>query len=168
MAIDFSKINDALNRQDQRNQKTVDDRNKNVESAILETISKINSNEFEEWLEDAIIKVIDRDDMPELGIKFYVNQDSSINIIILSNGYNPYTNIRYDEADKNIFYDDKIVEKTVKQMIKQIIPVVEDRLDELKIKYIEPNRKDIKPRRTYVTNTRIEIEYWYRLIFKEN
>ena len=168
MAIDFSKINDALNRQDERNQKAIDDRNRNIENAILKTISKINSNEFEEWLEDAIIKIIDKDETPELGIKFYVNQDSSINVIILSNGYNLYENIRYNEVDKNIFYDDKIVEKTVKQMIKQIIPVVEDRLNELKIKYREPNKKDIKPRRTYVTNTRIEIEYWYRLIFKEN
>ena len=72
MAIDFSKINDALNRQDERNQKAIDDRNRNIENAILKTISKINSNEFEEWLEDAIIKIIDKDETPELGIKFYV------------------------------------------------------------------------------------------------
>lgn len=144
MALDFSKIHEAVAAKEKRAKDKLDKYNAEIDQEISDFISAFSSEEFETWLEKSIIDTLDCDKEPALLMRFHMFEDVSakLTIEIRLNDEEYYMQseyIIYDKDHKDLT-DEAL--KVQKRMYEKIRPKFEKQLKKLEILTSKPNIKE--------------------------
>ena len=141
MALDFSKIHEAVAAKEKRAKDKLDKYNAEIDQEISDFISAFSSEEFETWLEKSIIDTLDCDKEPALLMRFHMFEDVSAKLTIEIR----LNDEEYELQSEYIIYDrdhkdltDEAL-KVQKRMYEKIRPKFEKRLKKLEILTSKPN-----------------------------
>lgn len=145
MALDFSKIHEAVTAKEKRTKNKLDKYNAEIDQEINDFISAFSSEEFEKWLEKSIIDTLDCNKEPELLMRFHMFEDinATLTIEIHLNDEEYYMQseyIIYDSDHKKNLTDEAL--KVQKRMYGKIRPAFEKQLKKLEILTSKPNIND--------------------------
>lgn len=145
MALDFSRIHEAVAAKERRTKDKLDKYNTEIDQEINDFISAFSSEEFEKWLEKSIINTLDCDKEPELLMRFHMFEDinATLTIEIRLNDEEYYMQSEYtiyDSDYKNNLTDEAL--KVQKRMYEKIRPAFEKQLKKLEILTSKPNIND--------------------------
>ena len=142
MALDFSKIREAVAAKEKRAKDKLDKYNSEIDQETNDFISAFSSEDFEKWLEKSIIDTLDSDKEPELLMRFHmfedVNAKLTIEISINNKKYEMQSDYTiYDSDHKDNLTDEAL--KVQKRMYEKIRPAFEKQLKKLEIRTSKPN-----------------------------
>ena len=142
MALDFSKIREAVAAKEKRAKDKLDKYNSEIDQETNDFISAFSSEDFEKWLEKSIIDTLDSDKEPELLMRFHmfedVNAKLAIEISINNKKYEMQSDYTiYDSDHKDNLTDEAL--KVQKRMYEKIRPAFEKQLKKLEIRTSKPN-----------------------------
>ena len=142
MALDFSKIREAVAAKEKRAKDKLDKYNSEIDQETNGFISAFSSEDFEKWLEKSIIDTLDSDKEPELLMRFHmfedVNAKLTIEISINNKKYEMQSDYTiYDSDHKDNLTDEAL--KVQKRMYEKIRPAFEKQLKKLEIRTSKPN-----------------------------
>lgn len=142
MALDFSKIHEAVAAKEKRAKDKLNKYNAEIDQEITDFISAFSSENFEKWLEKSIIDTLGCDKEPELLMRFHmfedVNAKLTIEISINDKKYEMQSEYTlYDSDHKNNLTNEAL--KVQKRMYGKIRPAFEKQLKKLEILTSKPN-----------------------------